>query len=155
MKVMVSACLAGVKCRYDGEACTHPEWAERVRRGEAVPLCPELLGGLSRPRPPAEIAGGDGRDVLAGKAQVLNREGAEVTAAFLAGAQRVAEICKQNGITRAYMKEKSPSCGVHEIFDGSFSGRLIPGCGVMAALLMAAGIAVFPGEGGTRKEKKL
>ncbi|MBC8530646.1 DUF523 domain-containing protein [Gehongia tenuis] len=151
MKVMVSACLAGVKCRYDGGAAADPLWVERVRRGEAVPLCPELLGGLALPRPPSEIVGGGGRDVAAGRAPVLTREGLDVTKAFLTGARRVVEIALQNGITRAYLKDKSPSCGVCQIFDGSFSGRLIPGCGVTAALLTAAGIAVFPGD---RKERK-
>jgi uncharacterized protein YbbK (DUF523 family) len=111
-----------------------------VARGEAVPFCPEVAGGLSTPRPPAEIQGGDGRDVLAGRARVVNREGQDVTAAYVAGALAGVELARRLGVQRAVLKEHSPACGVKAIYDGTFRGRLCPGRGVFAAALAQAGI---------------
>jgi len=101
-----------------------------------------VLSGLPTPRPPAEIQGGDGRDVLEGRARVVNIEGKDVTAEFLAGAQKALRIAQRRGIKEAVLKARSPSCGVGQIYDGSFSGRLREGDGVTTALLKRGGIIV-------------
>jgi uncharacterized protein YbbK (DUF523 family) len=140
--LLVSACLAGQCCRYDGKEKGYPPLKDLVARGAAVPFCPEVAGGLSTPRPPAEIQGGDGADVLAGRARVVNREGKDVTAAYLAGARAGVELARRLEVRQAILKERSPACGVKVVHDGSFSGRLRPGRGVLAAALAGAGIAV-------------
>ncbi len=139
---LVSACLLGIPCRYDGAACPHDQLQALATRGDVLPICPEVVGGLPIPRPPAEIQGGDGGDVLDGQAQVVNVEGKDVTAEFLAGAQRALRIVQRCGIQEAILKARSPSCGVGQIYDGSFSGRLVEGDGVTAALLKREGIIV-------------
>ncbi|HLV59896.1 MAG TPA: DUF523 domain-containing protein, partial [Fredinandcohnia sp.] len=113
-----------------------------LAEGRVVPLCPEVAGGLPVPRPPAEIQGGDGRDVLAGRARVATREG-DVTAFFLAGAEAALAAARAHGVVAAVLKERSPSCGVRQVYDGSFSGQRRSGMGVTAARLEAAGIPVF------------
>lgn len=139
---LVSACLAGVPCRYDGRPLPDAAVVAAVRDGRAVPLCPEELGGMSTPRPPAEIVGGDGADVLDGLARVLDARGADVTAAVLLGARRVADEARRRGIGRAVLQDRSPSCGCGCIHDGSFSGRTTPGDGVLTALLKRHGLTV-------------
>jgi len=143
---LVSACLVGIPCRYDGGSCPHDQLQALAARGRVLPLCPEVLGGLPTPRPPAEIQGGDGGDVLEGRARVVNIEGKDVTAEFLAGAQEALRIAQRWGIKEAVLKTRSPSCGVGQIYDGSFSGRLKEGEGVTAALLRREGIIVKSGE---------
>ena len=138
----ISACLAGRVCRYDGKSKTIDEMTELARSGDAIIFCPESLGGLPIPRLPAEIVGGNGNDVLDGKAKVVNQAGEDVTSMFVDGAERVLSLLKFNGVTHAYMKERSPSCGVKEIYDGTFSGRIIGGPGVTTALLLRNGITV-------------
>lgn len=140
--VLVSACLAGVRCRYDGEACADPEVVRLVREGRALPVCPEQLGGLSTPRSAAEVRGGDGQDVLAGRARVVTREGQDVTDAFLRGARETLRLARLAGSQRAILKARSPSCGLGQIRDGSFQGGLRQGDGVAAALLKREGIEV-------------
>ena len=105
-----------------------------------MPFCPELFGGLGLPRAPAEIRDGDGAAVLDGRARVLDRDGHDVTAAFLAGAEASLSLARSCGATEAFFAANSPSCGVGEVYDGSFSGRKIPGDGVAAALLRRNGI---------------
>lgn len=144
--VLVSACLLGRTCRYDGGHCRHVGAQALAQSGRVIPICPEAAGGLSTPRPPAEIRGGDGRDVLAGRARVVGREGQDVTGAFLAGAQAVADLARACGARAAVLKECSPSCGVREIYDGSFGGRRTPGIGVTAALLQKEGVLVLSEE---------
>lgn len=122
-----------MSCRYDGRAAPHPLLVGLFRRDLAIPVCPEMLGGLPAPRPPAEIAEG----------RVMDRSGRDVTDAFTLGAARTLEIARSRGITVAVLKERSPSCGVTAIYDGTFADRLIPGSGVTAALLRANGIAVY------------
>ena len=140
--ILVSACLLGRACRYDGGHCRH-EGVVRFLAGRViVPVCPESLGGLVIPRPPAEIAGGDGRDVLAGRARVLDREGRDVTAAFRRGAEATLARAEACGAKAAILKERSPSCGVRWIYDGTFSRTLRPGLGVAAALLAGRGIVL-------------
>lgn len=108
--IAVSECLRGTPCRYDGMAKPNKGARELVKAG-AVCICPEVLGGLDTPRSPAEIQGGDGFDVLCGKAKVVNKAGEDVTAQYVKGAEIVLELCKKYGVTEAVLKEKSPSCG--------------------------------------------
>ena len=138
--VLVSACLAGEPCRYDGRAAPHPAVLRLVAQGRAVPVCPELLGGLGVPREPAELCA----DRIGGKAmcRAVCRSGRDVTAEFLAGAQGALEVCRAKGCQRAILKARSPSCGSGRIYDGTFSGVLVPGDGVLAALLKENNIAV-------------
>ena len=136
---IVSACLVGEFCRWDGETKANPEVVQLVKRGEAIALCPEVLGGLGIPRPGAEIRGGDGKDVLSGKAKVINNENEEVTEAFLLGAEKFLEQAKKLGIGKALMKENSPSCGATKIYHDE---ELVSGCGVTTALLLKNGLEV-------------
>lgn len=153
-KVIVSACLAGKKCRYNGESKEDARIADLVRKGEAVAACPELLGGLSVPRVPCEIKGGDGVDVLQKSARVYNKKGCDVTEAFLSGARAFCQIAREFGCTHALLADKSPSCGAALIYDGSFSGTVKRGMGVTAALLLENGIKVSNnGLGGTECSK--
>lgn len=140
--LLVSACLVGIPRRYDGGSCPHDQLQALAARGDVLPICPEVSGGLPTPRPPAEIQGGDGSDVLDGQAQVVNIEGKDVTAEFLAGAQTALRIVQRWNIKEAILKARSPSCGVGQIYDGSFSGRLVERDGVTAALLKREGIIV-------------
>ena len=140
--VLVSACLAGRACRYDGRANPDDEVARLVSRGLAVLVCPEEDGGLGTPRPPAEIVGGDGGDVLDGRARVITREGEDVTQAYLDGARIALEAARAKGAESAILKARSPSCGKGCIYDGSHSRTLKQGEGVTAALLRRAGISV-------------
>ncbi|SHE24102.1 Hypothetical protein ACGLYG10_0300 [Actinomyces glycerinitolerans] len=140
--LVVSACLAGFKCRYDGGAKPDRDVAGLAAEGLALPLCAELMGGLPVPRPPAEIVGGDGEDVLDGHARVITRDGEDVTDAFVRGANAAAVVAAQMGCPAAVLQERSPSCGVRTIYDGTHSGKLKQGCGVLAAALRRRGIAV-------------
>lgn len=140
--ILVSACLAGIPCRYDGTAKDNERVRALIESGEARPLCPETLGGLKIPRVPSEIVGGDGADVLDGRAKVMSREGEDRTQEFLCGAQATLELCRKHGATEVWLKAKSPSCGVGHIYDGTFSGALRPGDGVTAALLRRNGVKV-------------
>jgi uncharacterized protein YbbK (DUF523 family) len=139
---LVSACLLGIRTTYDGSSRPQPHLIELAARGCIVPVCPEVAGGLSTPRPPAEIVGGDGGAVLDGDAHVLTRDGEDVTEAFIAGAQIALEAARRFGIKTAVLQPRSPSCGPCQIYDGRFSGRLVPGQGVAAALLTRHGIEV-------------
>lgn len=140
--VLVSACLAGCACRFDGRAKPQPQVQALVERGEAVAVCPEVAGGLGTPRRPAEIVGGDGDDVLDGRARVVDDTGRDVTEAHLAGAEAAVRAAREAGAAEAVLKERSPSCGSSERYDGTFSGTRRPGQGVTAAALRRAGVAV-------------
>lgn len=129
---LVSACLAGQKCRYDGRANTHPLCQALVQQGLAVPICPEFDGGLPIPRDPAERQG----DL------VVTCRGRDVTQAYHRGALAALETAQRLGITRAILKAKSPSCGSSLIYDGTFQRRLISGEGVTCSLLRRNGIQV-------------
>lgn len=130
--ILVSACLAGEPCRYNGMGYFCPAVVELVSSGQALTVCPEVLGGLSTPRSPAEIVAGS----------VVTVDGEDVTAAYQAGAQLALNLARQAGCRTAILKARSPSCGCGQIYDGSFSGRLVAGDGVFAALLKTAGIMV-------------
>jgi len=144
-RIIVSRCLVGEPVRFDGRAkrLIHPVLAQWREEGRLVPVCPELLGGLSVPRTPAEIVGGSAEDVLKGRARVLTSTGADVTQAFVHGARQVRWLALEQGCRFALLKEVSPSCGVHQVHDGSFGGHLVAGQGLAAALLKAVGVQVF------------
>ena len=139
---LVSACLLGINCNFEGKNWLNPKLFEEFAKGGLFPVCPEVLGGLPVPRVPAEIVGGDGLDVLDGKAKVVNMQGVDVTSQFLKGACEVLRIAQSIGATEALLTEKSPSCGCGLIFDGTFSDKFIEGNGVTAALLKKNGIKV-------------
>ena len=133
MRLLVSACLLGCRCRYDGASREHPLAKELAEHHTLVPVCPEQLGGLPTPRPPAERQG----------EMVVTREGADVTEQYRRGAEEALRLCRGLGCEAAVLKERSPSCGHGEIYDGTFSGTLTPGDGVAAELLAACGIPVY------------
>lgn len=142
--VLVSACLLGEKCRYNGGHSLDPVLVECLKRVKVIPVCPEVLGGLSVPREPSEIMGGDGDMVLKGKAEVRKENSAQdLTPFFLEGASRTWELADTFDVKIAVFKEKSPSCGVTLIYDGSFQGRLLLGAGVATALLRKKGVLVY------------
>lgn len=141
--ILLSACLLGEKCRYNGKSSLYPSLLRKLRGRRILAVCPEQLGGLTTPRPPAEITGGDGRAVLKGAAGVKNNRGEDVTVFFRRGAEKTWEIVYGEGIKEAILKDKSPSCGKNHIYDGSFQGRLRPGLGVTAALLREKGVTIY------------
>jgi uncharacterized protein YbbK (DUF523 family) len=143
--ILVSACLLGERVRYNSKILPDcpsflKEWVLEER---LISVCPEVLGGLPVPRAPAEIQAGEGVDVLAGKARVTNIRGQDVTQAFLAGAREALRLSEENDVAYAILKARSPSCGNKMIYDGSFTGRLVEGQGVTAALIEQSGIQVF------------
>ena len=144
-KILISACLLGHAVRYDGKGkpLFHPAIDRWREEGRLVTICPELAGGMSVPRPPAEIENGmTGADVLAGRARVVEITGGDVTEEFVAGAHRALEFAQANGCTHALLIDGSPSCGSGFIYDGSFGSKRHAGNGVTAALLAKAGITV-------------
>jgi len=146
-KILVSRCLLGQRVRYDGGAHGPFTLLERWQQeGRVVPLCPEVAGGLPTPRAPAEIAGGQGAQVLDGLLPVLTLDGEDVTAAFVDGAEQALALVAQHGIRLALLKARSPSCGNRENYDGSFSGTKVAGEGVTAAALRRAGVQIFSEE---------
>ena len=145
-KVLISACLAGERVRYNGEALkpVHEKLVQLVEKGLAVLFCPEVAAGLCVPRDPAEIVGeGGGDGVLRGKAKVMSCTSEDVSGWFVAGARLALELCQKEGIARAILKERSPSCGASAIYGGDFSGTLIEGEGVATSLLRRHGIQVL------------
>ena len=131
--ILISACLLGEPCRYDGKAQPCEAAKALAGRYELVPVCPEQLGGLPTPRTPSEIQR-DGR--------VVDCMGHDRTDAFLDGARAVLAIAQERGCDRAVLKSRSPSCGVHEVYDGSFEGVVVPGRGIAADMLAKAGIEI-------------
>ena len=133
MRYVVSGCLAGLSCRYDGGSKPCEAVRRLVEDGLAVTACPESLSGLPVPRPPCEQR--DGR--------VIMRTGGDVTEAFERGAERAMRIVREHGCTAAILKARSPSCGFGEIYDGSFTGATCAGEGVWARRLRAAGLILY------------
>ena len=133
MRLLISACLLGCRCRYDGASKTHPLAEALARRYELVPVCPEQLGGLATPRPPAERQGD----------RVMTAAGADVTEQYRRGAACALRLYQLLGCKAAVLKERSPSCGCGAVYDGTFTGTLTAGDGVTAALLQAHGIRVL------------
>ena len=143
MRILVSACLLGENCKYSGGNNYDPAVPDYVREQQVIPVCPEVLGGLPTPRCPAEIRQG----------VVINREGVSVDREFRTGAAKAFAIATQQQADLAILQPRSPSCGAKEIYDGSFSGRKIPGQGVFAKMLLDAGIPVLDAGELPRPEK--
>jgi len=133
VRILVSQCLLGIDCRYDGGNNDCPQLVGLMDRCELIPVCPEVLGGMTTPRLPSER--------LAGR--VVDREGGDVTAAFERGAKQAVKLAKLYGVKYAVLKQSSPSCGTRTVYDGSFSGNKIPGMGVTAKMLEDEGIRLF------------
>jgi len=133
MRILISGCLLGVCCRYDGASKPHPLAQELARQHELVPVCPEQLGGLATPRPPAERQG----------ECVIAKTGLDVTEQYRSGAEEALKLYRLLKCDAAVLKERSPSCGSGEIYDGTFSGTLVAGDGVTAELLQSKGIPVY------------
>ena len=131
--ILVSACLLGCACRYDGQSKPYPLARELAKRGLAVPVCPEQLGGLPTPRSPSERRG----------ERVVMNDGRDVTAEYRRGAEEALRLAELFDCGTAILKEKSPSCGSGLIHDGSFAGGLAPGDGVTTEVLKAHGIRVL------------
>lgn len=131
--ILVSACLLGVSCRYDGKSKPNENVTALKDRYNIIPVCPEIMGGLPTPRTASEIQG----------SQVVMGDGTNVTKEYRKGAEEVLRLCRLFGCKRAVLKEKSPSCGCGKVYDGTFSGKLIDGNGITAKLLMENGIEVF------------
>jgi len=136
LKILVSACLLGKNCKYNGGNNLNQGVLEFIEGQEVIGVCPEQLGGLSTPRLPAEIVA----DL------VTNKEGVSVDNEFRKGAQEALAVALENKVDLAILQSRSPSCGVKEIYDGSFSGKKIKGQGVFAKLLSARGIKVLDAE---------
>jgi uncharacterized protein YbbK (DUF523 family) len=135
--ILVSACLLGVNCRYDGRNGKNEDVLKLMEAFNLIPVCPEQLGGLKTPREASERS----------DSRVINKAGQDVTACFRRGAEETLEIGKLYGCKRAILKERSPSCGYGVIYDGTFTGKRIPGSGVAASLLEENGITIT-GESG-------
>jgi uncharacterized protein YbbK (DUF523 family) len=144
--LLVSSCLVGLCTRLDGACRSFPAVTALAAGFCLVPVCPEQLGGSPTPRPPAEIVGGAGAEVLDGQARVMTAAGEDLTLAFVRGAQQVLAVARLTGATAAVLKARSPSCGVGATYDGTFSHRLRPGSGVTAALLEREGLALHTEE---------
>jgi len=144
--ILVSSCLAGLEVRYNGTHCLNKKIKQLVEEKKAITVCPEILGGLSTPREPAEIIGGSGEDVLNGKAKVVDKWGKDVTEMFIKGAYATLKTAKEVHATLVVLKENSPSCGSTMIYNGEFNGKKINGDGVTAALLKRNGIQVISEE---------
>jgi uncharacterized protein YbbK (DUF523 family) len=144
-KILISACLAGDLVRYDGKKVplTNICLLDWHKKGMLIKVCPEVSGGLTIPRQPAQILNGNGLDVLNGTAKVIDIHGRNVTSPFITGAEYALGIARKFDIKIAVLKEKSPSCGVNNIYNGHFDSTLIPGFGVTSAILKKAGLKVF------------
>ena len=141
--LLISACLLGVACNHEGRGSWRAVVDELAKEYRLVPVCPEVLGGLPTPRAAAELRGGDGEAVMANaEVRVVNVEGEDVTAAYRRGAEAAVAVARAVGAQRAVLKARSPSCGSSAVYDGTFSRRLVPGRGVTAAALAAAGLEV-------------
>lgn len=128
-EIIVSACLAGLNCRFDCRSQERSEVVALVQAGKAIPVCPEQMGGLSTPRDPSEQI--DGR--------IKTNKNRDVTDSYKLGAQEALKVAKLFGIKKAILKSRSPMCGVHQVYDGTFSGKLVEGRGVLSELLHQEG----------------
>ena len=134
MRVLVSACLLGTPCRYDGKSKPHPLIEELISKHDVIPVCGEVMGGLPTPRIPAERMGNN---------KVMNQAGIDVTENYRRGAEEVLRLGRLFNCNTAILKEKSPSCGNGSIYDGTFSRTLVDGYGVTAELLRNNGFTVL------------
>jgi len=134
---LVSSCLIGINCRYNGTSSTNERLRTLVKEGKAMALCPELLANLPIPRESCEIT------QRGGQRYVLGKSGKDYTQAFVDGAAKTLDKCRLAGVTKAILQSRSPSCGFGKIYDGTFTGQLMPGNGLTAELLSANGIEVY------------
>lgn len=132
-RVLVSQCLLGIDCRYDGGNNFREEIPALMEKCEVIPVCPEILGGMTTPRLPSERLGD----------KVVSSAGDDVTDAFARGAEQALRLAKIYGVKFALLKQSSPSCGSEKVYDGTFSGKKIPGMGVTAELFAKEGIKLF------------
>jgi len=144
--ILVSSCLIGLEVRYNGTHCLDKKIRQLLEDNQAINVCPELLGGFSTPREPAEIVGGNGEDVLNGKAKVVEKSGRDVTELYIQGAYATLRKSQEVNATVVILKEFSPSCGSSMIYNGEFKGKKIVGNGVTTALLKRNGIQVVSEE---------
>ena len=144
--IIVSACLCGINCKYNGGNNLDARVLKLIQEGKAIPVCPEQLGGLQTPRTPSEIVNGNGQDVLMGKAKINGWKDDDVTADFIKGAYETLKIAEAASASIAILKARSPSCGVSQIYDGTFSSTKRPGNGVTTELLLSRGIKVYSEE---------
>lgn len=135
---LISACLVGVNCKYNGAANLDQDLLKLFMEGQAIAVCPEVLGDLSIPREPCEIVKADD-----GSIKVVTKSGKDVTCNFIEGARKTLDICKSAGVDKAILQSRSPSCGYGKIYDGTFGGKLIDGNGLTAQLLSDNGISVL------------
>lgn len=135
---LVSSCLAGINCRYDGKNNLNKKVLDLVETGKAIPVCPEVLGGLDTPRDPSEIIVDE-----EGNRRVVTEKGKDLTVEFKLGAEKTLKIAKIVEAKKAILQQRSPSCGSKKIYDGTFSGTLVNGRGLTAELLIAEGIEVL------------
>ena len=142
---IISACLCGVNCKYNGLNNYNEKCNELFISGKAILVCPEQLGGLSTPRVPSELQDNT-LNIIKKNGKILNKDGEDVTENFLKGAREVATIAKKLNIKKAILKEESPSCGVNYIYDGTFTGNKIKGNGITTELLKALDIEVISEE---------
>jgi len=139
--ILVSACLCGVNCKYDGGNNFNEFLYQKLKEGKLIPICPEQLGGMTTPRFPSEIIG-SAKDVLKGKGQVVNIKGEDVTKFFIKGAYETLNIAKAFNCKAAILKSKSPSCGKGYVYDGTFSNKLKEGNGITVEFLLKNGVEV-------------
>ena len=132
-KILVSACLLGINCKYDGENNKNNKVLEYLKDKEVIPICPEIMGGLPTPRIPSEIKDN----------KVITKENNDVTYNFVKGAEEVLYLAKLLNVKKALLKAKSPSCGVGEIYDGTFTHTKIKGDGITTRLLKENNIEVL------------
>lgn len=133
MKIAISSCLLGIPCKYNGQSNKNEEILKLQEKFELIPICPEVLGGLPIPRIPAEIIG----------TNVINQVGVDVTINYNLGAQKALQIIKDNNISIVILKSKSPSCGLGQVYDGTFTHTLIEGNGIAAELFIKNNIKVY------------
>ena len=135
--ILVSACLAGLNCKYNGKNNYNEKIFNLIKEGKAIPICPEQLGGLTTPRKPSEIK------YIDGKRYVFNIDGIDVTKEYEKGAKEVLELCKKLNINKVILKDRSPACGKEKIYDGTFTGTLVDGNGILTDLLIKNNIEVI------------
>lgn len=135
--ILVSACLAGLNCKYNGKNNYNEKIFNLVKMGKAIPICPEQLGGLTTPRKPSEIK------YINGKKRVINIDGVDVTEEYEKGAKEVLELAKKLNVTKVILKDRSPACGKGKIYDGTFTSNLVNGNGILTDLLLENNIDVI------------
>lgn len=135
--ILVSACLAGINCKYNGGNNYNEAVFNLVKAGKAIPICPEQLGGLTTPRNPSEIK------IINGARRVINNQNVDVTENFEKGANEVLKLVKEMNVEKAILQPRSPSCGVGKIYSGNFDGNLVDGNGILADFLIKNGVQVI------------